>query len=453
MKSNEREILRKLIDKGLPAGQRELIERELEMSKSRTIPRHARIPKYDNFFSMDDFFSFYGYKNEAQEARVNLKTLEELLEQDKQRDADGFPKRVKIGRLIKPVKGKSGKVIIVPTTTEPKFYHDNSMDESEEGQTGGSGEGAEGEVIGKQPAQPEDGEGTGAGQGGGGDHDISSEAFDLGKLLTEKFQLPNIKDKGKKKSMTKVKYDLTDTHKGFGQLLDKKATLRQIVETNILLGRIKANEPFSSEKLLVSPQDNVFRILSKEKDYENQAMVFFIRDYSGSMSGKPTESVCMQHLFIYSWLMYQYQNNVEARFILHDTEAKEVKDFATYYRSQIAGGTQIYPAFELVNKMVIEKQLAIDYNLYVYYGTDGDDWDQTGTKTLAAIEEMLKYINRLGISIARNSWSNENKTTLENYIEDSGMLKKKSELFKLDSFNADTVSEERLIEGIKKLNE
>jgi hypothetical protein len=272
-------------------------------------------------------------------------------------------------------------------------------------------------------------------------------------LLTEKFQLPNIKDKGKKKSITKVKYDLTDTNKGFGQILDKKATLKQIIETNILLGRIKPEEPFSSENLLVNPKDKVFRIMSKEKDYENQAIVFFIRDYSGSMSGKPTEVVCKQHLFIYSWLMYQYQNNVEVRFVLHDTAAKEVKDFATYYRSQIAGGTQIHPAFQLVNKIVNEKQLAIDNNIYVYYGTDGDDWDLTGRNTLSAINEMLKYANRIGITIAKNSWSSQIKTTLEKYIDKSGILTKHSELMKLDSFEAATVSEDRIIEGIKILND
>ena len=35
-------------------------------------------------------------------------------------------------------------------------------------------------------------------------------------------------------------------------------------------------------------------------------MVFFVRDYSGSMSGKPTELVVTQHVLIYSWLLYQY---------------------------------------------------------------------------------------------------------------------------------------------------
>ena len=76
--------------------------------------------------------------------------------------------------------------------------------------------------------------------------------------------------------------------------------------------------------------------------------------------------------------MYQYQNNVETRFILHDTEAKEVPDFYTYYKSMVAGGTKVAPAFSIVNKIIEEEQLVTDYNIYVFHGTDGDDRDSDG---------------------------------------------------------------------------
>jgi uncharacterized sporulation protein YeaH/YhbH (DUF444 family) len=62
---------------------------------------------------------------------------------------------------------------------------------------------------------------------------MESSAYDLGRMLTEQFELPNLKDKGKKRSLTRYTYDMTDRNRGFGQVLDKKATLREIVETNI----------------------------------------------------------------------------------------------------------------------------------------------------------------------------------------------------------------------------
>jgi hypothetical protein len=376
------------------------------------------------------------------------------MQRDKQREEDGFPRRIRIGKFIKPGKDKKEKIVVVPTTTEPKFYHAPSSSEEEEDSTGGSGDGEEGDVIGEQQAEPEEGEGEGqgAGQGEGAEHDISSEAFDLGKVLTQQFKLPNLKTKGKKRSFNKYTYELTDHHRGFGQVLEKKATIKKIIETNILLGKIKGNEDFSPEDLIINPQDKIYRILSKEKDFESQAVVFLIRDYSGSMQGKPTEAVVTQHLLIYSWLMYQYQGLVQVRFILHDTEAKEVPDFYTYYKSAVAGGTSVYPAYELVNKIVETEQLTREYNIYVFHGTDGDDWEEHGEKAMDEVRKMLTYINRMGVTIAKNSWTSPDAlTVVEKYFDNSGLLKSRADLLRLDTFSSAEVEENRLIEGIRKL--
>lgn len=387
-----------------------------------------------------------------QNIHASLQTLEDLLARDKKREEDGFPRRIKIGKFIKPDKSNKDQIVVVPSTTEPKFYHDNSTtDESD--QTGGSGEGEEGEVLGEQPIQPTEGEGdaTGAGQGDGSDHDISSDAFDLGKVLTEKFELPNLKTKGKKVSLTKYQYDLTDKNRGFGQLLDKKASLKKILETNIILGNIDPDN-IDPENLVVNPNDKIYRIMSKEKDYEAQAVVFFIRDYSGSMQGKPTEVIVTQHLLIYSWLMFQYQKNVTVRFVLHDTEAKEVKDFYEYYKLAVAGGTSVYTAYEYVANVIEKEQLAKDNNIFVFHGTDGDDWEEKGEKALDAVKRMLPSISRMGVTVARNSWTVGDKhTTVEQYFEDSGLLKEKNKLLRLDTFSAEEATEERIMEGIKKL--
>jgi len=441
--------LKEFLQLGLtPEAADELIS-ELELKHIKEIHKIV-----NNIYKTNDFEIFHQLN--TNEKSIYLKSLDDLLEQDKQREKDGFPRRIRLGKLAKPSKDNKGEVIVVPSTTEPKFYHDNSIseDENDLGETGGTGEEQEGDVLGEQQADPQEGEGegNGAGEGGGEGHDISQEAFDLGKVLTEQFELPNLQDKGKKRALSKFKYDLTDIKKGFGQLLDKKATIKEIIKKNIMLGRIdKEDNGFNPENLIITPKDHVFRIMSKEKDYESQALVFFIRDYSGSMQGAPTETVSTQHLLIYSWLMYQYQNKVENRFILHDTEAKEVEDFYTYYRSNIAGGTKVAPAFELVEKIINEENLDKDYNIYIFYGTDGDDWETAGTNTLKSIKNLLTKVNRIGITIAKNAWSSTGTTTIESYIEKSNLLKEQAEKIRLDSFKADGANENRIIEGIKKL--
>ncbi len=401
---------------------------------------------YNDFSYFLDFYPL-DYQN------VAIKTLDELINKDKQREKDGFPRRIKIGKVVKPLPGKKAKVVVVTTTTEPKFYHDNSITEDNEETTGGSGEGEEGEIIGKQKVDQHqgEGEGQGAGEGNEGEHDITTGAEELGKILTEEFQLPNLKNKGNKRSLTKYTYTLTDRNREFGQLLDKMETLRSIVKTNIMLGNLTGEDDFDPTKLVVNPKDKIYRIMSKEKDYEAQAVVFFVRDYSGSMQGAPTELVVSQHLMIYSWLMYQYQNNVLTKFIVHDTQAKEVPDFYTYYKYQVAGGTQVYPAFQLVNKIIEEQQLFKDYNIYIFYGTDGDDWEVDGKKTLDELEKLMKVINRCGITIARNSWSRGQQTIVEKYISKSGLLKQKSDLIKMDVLNAEKATDEGVIESIKRL--
>lgn len=378
-----------------------------------------------------------------------FQTLDELLARDNQRELDGFERKIKLGKIIKPSENGSDDIIIVPTTVETKFYHDNNPS-SEDESLGGSGDEEEGTILGEKSNNAENGQGEGNGPGNSKEkgHDLSSDAYNLGKLLTEHFKLPNLKKKGIKKSLTQYSYDLTDLNKGFGQLIDKKQTLKKIIKTNIILGNINTNTTPDLSKLIYSPQDTIYKILSKEMSYETEALVFFVRDYSGSMKGAPSEAVLTQHLFLYSWLMYQYNKKVKTKFILHDTEAKEVNDFNTYYRSNVAGGTQIYPAFSLVNSIIENKQLHLTKNIYVFYGSDGDDWRDNSKNLIKELRKLSKYANRIGLFVARNT-GHDNPTSLETNIEESNILGELQDTLKMSKINARDYTEQQIIESIK----
>lgn len=407
--------------------------------------------KHNGIYQLNDLNLLQGFPSPRPTEYQALQTIDDLLERDKQREKDGFPKKIRLGKIAKPAKGKKGKIVIVPVTTEDKFVHDDRFGLHGLGQgEGGSGEGEEGDVIGEVPVYGEggEGEGEGAGTGEGGEHGIESRAYELGKILTEKFELPNLQDKGKKKVFKQYSYELTDKNRGHGQLLDKKATLKKILETNITLGNVPDKKNIDTTKFLVHPRDKIYRILSREEEYESEAIVFFLRDYSGSMSGKPTEAVVMKDLFIYAWLLYQYERQVIPRFIVHDTEAKEVPDFHTYYNLSIAGGTDVHTAFGLVNKIVEKENLARDYNIYVFYGGDGEDWFD-GKETIAEIKKILSYTNRMGITLTEHQYAGISKVGY--YIKNSGLLEEKSDLIRLDSMKVEEATEERIIEGIKKI--
>ncbi len=404
------------------------------------------------FERSEDIYSIMGL-TPFESTTSRIFDLDRLLQKDKLREKDGFPRKIKLGKLLKPSKDGKDKTIIIPSANEEKLYHWMSEQTAGEGQsTGGSGEGDEGEVIGERPLRPEDdGEGQGAGQGGAGEHGMGADAYEVGRVLTEQFELPNIKEKGKKSSLTKYTYDLSDRNRGHGQMIDKKATLKQIVKTNLALGNISGKVEIDSAKMIITPGDRVYRILSRERDYESQAVVFFVRDYSGSMMGKPTEAIVSQHVYINSWLVFQYNRQIKSRFILHDTEAIEVPDFYTYYNKAVAGGTNVASAYVLINKIIEEENLARNYNVYIFHGTDGDDFESTGTAAVSELLKMKVFASRIGITIAENSYSSRNNTVVENYLKKSKLLETAADVFHMDSFQADEADESRIIQSIKTL--
>ncbi len=419
------------------------------MSKDTGKPVHEDLTLQIQFDGRVDMGDSTPAHHPVQSTRIA--TLDELLDRDRQREVDGFPRKIRVGKLIRPGKDDSGAIVIIPTTTEDKLLHDSIPDEYSDGESGGTGEGEEGEVIGEQPVrQQQKGDGTGAGQGEGAGHDIESNAYDLGKLLTEKFELPNIKDKGGKRSLTRYVYDITDRNRGFGQVIDKKATLKRILSTNFALGNIKSADTIDPSELLVPPGDRVYRILSREMEFESQALVFFIRDYSGSMAGKCTELIVSQHVFLYSWLNYQYKKRLETKFILHDTQPKEVPDFYTYINLQVAGGTQVVAAYRYVNELIRKEELHRNYNIYVFQGTDGDDWDEVGKETIPELKKLLDYASRVGITIVEHDYSSGSKTQVQQYLEKSGILTEMSDKVRMDVIN-ENADEQRLIQGIRAL--
>jgi uncharacterized sporulation protein YeaH/YhbH (DUF444 family) len=439
---------------GLSKEKESIILEELGKKGVHGVPeRGIRGEPLGTLYNVNDMSMLQDMTCKMEQYSSRISTLDDLIERDKQREEDGFPRKIRIGRLVKPSQGGKDKVIVIPTTVEEKLIHNPNAEPPEEGEggeAGGSGEGDEGDVIGEQPVHSPEGSGEGPGEGEGGEHEMESNAYDLGKILSEQFELPNLKDKGKKRSLTKYTYDLTDKNRGFGQVLDKKATLRKIVETNIALGRLNDPSNIKPDEFIIAPRDKVYRILSREKDYESQALVFFLRDYSGSMGGKPTELIVSQHVLIYSWLLYQYDKQVETRFILHDTEATEVKDFYTYYNSRVAGGTKVVSAYKLVNDIVAKESLEKDYNIYIFHGTDGDDWDKDGIAPIAELKTMLRYANRVGITIAERGYNTGRKSEVEKYLRESWLLNEKSDYLRLDIMPEGS-DDSRIIEGIKKL--
>lgn len=347
-------------------------------------------------------------------------SIEELLEIEKQRKKDGLPPRIKI-KVISTEKGN----LIVPYIEDERLIHsqfDPFLYEQEGDLSNhvGSGEGEVGETIGyvklEGEGEGEEGEGDGEEKDRGGQgtaqHQISINIIETAKKLSQKYKLINLKDKKKRSPTREYNYELTSINRKSGQVVDKKRTLKKVIETNILLGKIKSKEEISLSDLIIRPYDKIYRTLSKERLWKPQAVVFFVRDYSGSMHGEPTVVAVKQHLIIYYWLIQNYQGLVIPRFIVHDTEAREVKA-EEYFKAEAGGGTMIASAYQLINE-IIEKEDLIKYNVYLFQATDGDDFDD-GTQARPEIKKILAVVNRMGVCVLR---SNQTTSIFEDYAEE-----------------------------------
>ncbi|MGD8493046.1 MAG: hypothetical protein PVH44_05535, partial [Desulfobacterales bacterium] len=162
MDPKSKELYERLKEKGLTPEQEGKILAELEAAGTHHLPASGQagsfksFRKFQNIYNYDDLTFLQGITALQTTHSTSLRSIDELLERDKQREKDGFPRKINVGRLIKPSKGGKDKVVVVPSTVEEKFIHDPSLQASEEEPYGGSGDGEEGEVIGEQPIHQPD---------------------------------------------------------------------------------------------------------------------------------------------------------------------------------------------------------------------------------------------------------------------------------------------------------
>ena len=245
----------------------------------------------------------------------------------------------------------------------------------------GQGPGDVGTPIGRSS----DGEG-GAGAGDApGQHILEVELTmdELAQIMAEELALPRIAPKGRaniveeKDKYTGIRQAGPESLRHFKRTY-KKALKRQI-----------ASSSYDPREPLVIPirEDKLYRSWNPISLPQFNAVVFYLMDVSGSMTDDQKEIVRAEAFWIDAWLKSQY-DGVTTRYIIHDAVAREV-DEHTFYHTRESGGTRISSAYNLANKIIDDQHPQMDWNIYIFHFSDGDNWGEDNRHCINLLRDHL----------------------------------------------------------------
>lgn len=269
------------------------------------------------------------------------------------------------GELI----GKQGKDFVsipIPQIDLPRFQFGRR-------QMGGVGQG-EGEVG--TPLGPGEEEGTSGAGSAPGDHVLEVDVLleELAQMLGEELELPRIEPKGAGNVMSeRFKYSGIN-RVGPDSLRHVKRTLKEALKRQIMEGNYNPEDP----RIMPAKRDFRYRTWKKIIQPENNAVIIYMMDVSGSMGDEQKEIVRTESFWIDTWLRSQYKN-IDIRYVIHDANAREV-DQDTFYHTRESGGTLISSAYRLCHQLIQKHYPYNEWNVYPFHFSDGDNWSGEDTK-------------------------------------------------------------------------
>jgi len=263
----------------------------------------------------------------------------------------------------------------------PTFRHETrksggvGQGEGEEGQPVGAGEGEEQGAAGDAPGQ----------------HilevDVTME--ELAEIMGEELELPNIQPKSREQIEADAGRFSTVSTSGPESLRHFKRTFKEALKRQIASGTYRQNNPV----VIPIKEDRRYRARKTIRMPETNAVIIYIMDVSGSMGDEQKEVVRNESFWINTWLKSQYKG-LEARYIIHDAEAREV-DEEVFFHTRESGGTRISSAYALAAKLILEDFPPSEWNIYLFHFSDGDNWGGGDTQICFKImnEVLLPSLN------------------------------------------------------------
>ncbi|MCK6479361.1 MAG: DUF444 family protein [Planctomycetes bacterium] len=317
-------------------------------------------------------------------------------------------KYVTQGELLGRV-GKGTVSIPLPEIRLPRFTFGDDR-----GSGVGMGEGGEGEPV---PGQ------GGAGEAGeeAGEHVLEVEVSlpELAELLGEELRLPAIRPRGREAVLSDVRRYRSIRRTGPESLRHFRRTFRTALRRQIAEGTYEPDRPV----VVPRREDRRYRSWRIAEVPQSNAAVIYMMDVSGSMGTEQKEIVRIEAFWIDTWLRSQYRN-IEVRYIVHDAAAREV-DRHSFFHLRESGGTKISSAYELCSRIVEERYSPMEWNVYPFHFSDGDNWSGGDTRTCMELlrEKLLPRVNVFCYGQVKSAYgSGQFKVDLDDELGDDGRV-------------------------------
>lgn len=247
----------------------------------------------------------------------------------------------------------------------------------------GQGKGKPGDVL--RQAQPD----MGGDEGEGGNNDgevkllLEFKVDDIIDWLWEELQLPDLQPK-RNTAVTDDEYvrEGWDKH-GARARLDRRRTVKEAVKRRAT----QVNPvPFTNDDLR-------FKQLVQRRKPATNAVVIFALDVSASMTDAERKLAKSFFFFVLQGIRRRY-GKVETRFIAHTTQAWEFSE-SEFFNVSGTGGTGASTAFKLALELVETEYDPSQYNGYLFYASDGENFTEdraAATDYLSKLGKLLNYI-------------------------------------------------------------
>jgi uncharacterized protein len=255
--------------------------------------------------------------------------------------------------------------------------------EPEQSEGVGQGEAKPGDRV-DAPTEPGAGKGAGGNDDGGFEFILELKIDDIVDWLWEELRLPNLKVKQgavRDDDYTREGW----SRRGVRSRLDRRRSMKEAIKRRAV--QDPTAPPFTNDDLR-------YRQLALRRRPATEAVVYFAMDVSSSMGERDRQLAKTFFFWVMQGLRRQYLH-IEPVFVAHTVEAWEFAE-SEFFQVTGSGGTIASTAFQKVLEIAADRYDPGRFNSYLFYASDGANFQNDREPAAAALAEIGKFANYAG---------------------------------------------------------